>query len=93
LSEFPFAKRRSVLNQWYNNDKIPSLVSSQPITSFLTLFNLYKEEFNAEPIDDLEDFYENMAIVFNSVKPVLIRDTARRGRQWLDDVCKFVVVS
>jgi hypothetical protein len=47
LSEFPFDERRAVLSQWYNNDKIPSLVSSQPITSFLTLFNLYKEEFNA----------------------------------------------
>ncbi len=93
LSEFPFTERRAVLATWYKNDKILSLINSQPITSFLTLFNLYKEEFNAEAIDDLEDFYENMAIVFNNVKPVVIRDSSRRGRQWLDEVCKFVVVS
>lgn len=57
------------------------------------MFNLYPAEFNAEPIDDLEDFYENMAIVFNSVKPVFIRDSSYRGKAWLENVCSFVCVS
>lgn len=34
-----------------------------------------------------------MAIVFNSVKPVVIKDKSKRGRQWLESVCTFVVVS
>ena len=93
LSEFSFSERRRILNKWYKNDRIQSLANALPINSFMTLFNLYKEEFNAEPIDDLEDFYENMAIVFNSVKPVIIKDKAKRGRQWLESVCTFVVVS
>ena len=72
--------RRIVLNSWYGNEKIGGLSKKEPINNFLNLFNLYPEQFNAEPVDDLSDFYENMAIVFNSVKPVIIRDKSKKGR-------------
>jgi hypothetical protein len=60
------------------------------VKSFLSLFLLYEEEFNAEPVDDLPDFYENMAIIFHSAKPIAIRDDCWRGRQWLERNCSFL---
>lgn len=60
------------------------------IESFLPLFLLSEEEFNAEPVDDAVDFYENMAIIFHSAKPVAIRDECQRGKKWLEKNCSFV---
>jgi hypothetical protein len=60
------------------------------IPSFLPLFLLYEEEFNAEPVDDLPDFYENMAIIFHSAKPIAIVDGCQRGQAWLEKNCSFV---
>lgn len=57
--------------------------------SFLQLFLLYEEEFNAEPVDHLPEFYENMAIIFHSAKPIAIRDRNARGRAWLEKNCSF----
>jgi hypothetical protein len=60
------------------------------LKSFLPLFLLQEEEFNAEPVDDLPDFYENMAIIFHSAKPVALKDKCGRGRAWLEKNCSFV---
>lgn len=81
LSGLSYTERRKNLNSWYQN--IPCLKQSTPITSFLPLFLLSEEEFNTEPVDDLCDFYENMAIIFHSVKPIIIRDICGRGKNWL----------
>lgn len=34
-----------------------------------------------------------MAIIFNSVKPVIVLDEVKKGKQWLETVCSFVAVS
>ena len=69
---------------------ISILANKTPITSFLPIFLLYEQEFNTDSVDNLPDFYENMAIIFHSAKPIAIRDATLRGRQWLIKNCSFL---
>ncbi len=77
-----------MLEEWRKN--IPMMQNVPVFKSFLPLFLLYQEEFNAQPVDDVPDFYENMAIIFHSAKPIAIRDNCNRGKQWLEKNCSFV---
>jgi hypothetical protein len=75
LSKQKHASRTQCLKEWYQNIPILSRqLAEKRLTKPSMIFNLSREEEMFMEIDGEEEFYDNMTIILESIKPIMIKD-------------------
>ena len=95
LSNLTYRRRKLFLDEWKQIPTLSGVMNEGRIKmrNITYLFELIREEDFIISEED-EEYYENMTILLESIKPVIINDPKGRGRRWLKSFdASFATVS